>query len=594
MWGQTGINGVPTRLDDGFMPGVLAGQANAAQGARFVLLDSVRDAGFLGGATVQNPVAPVNDAGLGLVDNFIFVYTSSYTPGTTKKRPFPVKAFWIGSPAGTTDSTDTFSIYMADVIPGAYYAGAPASQWLTNPRLVLAASQAKSDIVTWFDANYPGGATGGVGSTNTGSNTTYGILGGGSSAVGNISGMDSIDGQFWPVYDYVDGSMVLYFSVKTPNENTKSIYAYKTSAGEGMENPSPLGSAQFLGGVVGVNAYWGLSILSSHRFTIASPDPLVLAPRVSGQQSAYVAYSGGTFDGVSPDHARWIQAFQLADVHGSTLNWSSPNYPLNTSDGGGIDSSSFYNPDKLGSLTTCPGGTAHAEGMYAMVYNATASKDARGTASPVVIDAMQIRVAYFHPGTGTFAVGSRALIPEGTVMSWGNCRPQFTTLPDGIPKIVAAAFSVDQNLQAVCFAVDRYEIQPEAQPSITVSMDSFPRPLIFPTFGKRRVHLRLFDQTGGPNPNNPQHPPVSVFQVGSYAHVGANDATPVAGLPYFQASFDDGTLLKVGFHPLMRWDGTEPPGAWPLLIDETFEATAPFMTLLGTPDLVQGTITLEG
>ncbi|MGI0068233.1 MAG: hypothetical protein ACREB9_07490, partial [Thermoplasmata archaeon] len=117
-------------------------------GARFVLLDPVRDAAFLSSQSIKNPSAPVNDAGLGVVDNGLFVYTSAYTPGTTTKRPYPIKFFWIGSPAGTTDANDAFSIYMADVLQNAYYAGAPAVVWLVNPRLVLSVGQAKSDIIT--------------------------------------------------------------------------------------------------------------------------------------------------------------------------------------------------------------------------------------------------------------------------------------------------------------------------------------------------------------------------------------------------------------------------------------------------------------
>jgi hypothetical protein len=57
----------------------------------------------------------------------------------------------------------------------------------------------------------------------------------------------SIDGQFWPIYDYVDNSILLYFSIKTPNPNTQSIYCYKTTD---TEIRSPLTSSQFLGGLV--------------------------------------------------------------------------------------------------------------------------------------------------------------------------------------------------------------------------------------------------------------------------------------------------------------------------------------------------------
>jgi hypothetical protein len=507
-------------------------------GARFTLLDPVHDAGFLTSLTINNPVSPVHDAGLGIVDNGLFVYTSAYMPGTTTKRPYPVKFFWLGSPAGTNDTTDAFSIYMADVNPAGFYPGAAANEWLVNPRLVLHVTQAGSDIINWFDTNYPGGASGGVGSTGTGSNTTYGTLNGNNTVPGNISRMSSIangasiDGQFWPIYDLVDNSMILYFSVKTPNQNTLSIYAYKTAANEGMEVRSPLGSSQFLGGLYA--ASWSSNfpdVLSSHRFSILSPDPNVAFPRVAGQQTAVIVHSWGGFGTSGPDHGVNMTGGLVTDIHGTPIAPGASASPTTVIP----DNIGSYPVDKFGSIQTCPSVDGVQAG-YSVIFNSPSDRDARGYANgaPVVLSAMQLRIAYFNPVvTGGFTFGRDPLYTSYDVNAAGACRPQFTSLPDGVPKLLYANFSFDQNLSLGYTYVPGDLLSPARQSSLYYS--SYGGGYQIYLYGKRNMRFTLLPTTGSsPNANNFYNQFQMIF--GSQANVdGTNIGNGVGPLSLTKA-----------------------------------------------------------
>jgi hypothetical protein len=486
-------------------PTTISRLASPPNGVRYVLLDPQRDSAFLSSSSIVNPDG-THDGGLGVVDNGIFVYTSAVNPATGNAREYPNKFFWIGSPKGTNDSNDAFSIYVADVNSSAFYPNAPASAWLLNPRLVLHISQAKQDVINWFDNNYPGGASGGKGSGISGSNNSYGTLARPNPnftyAPGDISAMNSIDGQFWPVYDYVDNTVLLYFSIKTPNANTLSIYCYKLND---TEFSSPAGSSQFLGGVYG--NFWSggaISVTSSHRFSLVSPDPLVAGGRTLRQQSAVGFYAFGTFDGATPDHARFIQAFILTDIHGSPLDWSSPFQVSNT---GGLDSFGIYNVDKLGSIQAVSSGNNHVQGSYACVYNATSDRDVRSTSNAVVISAMQIRVCYYQPASNAITHGAEPIVPQGEINEVGHCRPQFTFLPDGFPKILSAAWTPDQYLNIGYNYFPHDVLAPERQKQLGQSYDSFTNPVTIPTYGKRRVRIIINAGIPGiasPNPQNIQ------------------------------------------------------------------------------------------
>lgn len=472
----------------------LAGQTKQlipTSGTRYVLLDSSRDSNFLSSNTINNPDG-THDGGLGIVDNPLFFYTSALDPKSGRSREYPNKFLWIGTPIGTNDATDKFSIYLADVNKSAFYPGAPAATWLVNPRLILHVSQAKKDVTSWFDANYPGGAVGGKGINNSGSNKTYGKLlgsnpsyGGDSSDVGDISKMDSLDGQFWPVYDYVDNSVLLYFSIKTPNINTLSIYCYKIAD---TEFSSPSGSSEFLGGIYAT--VWrgdGIhTVTSSHRFSLISPDPLVAAGRVKGQQSAVGLYCYGPQDVKTPDHGKFVQGFILNDIHGSPTNWDTP---FAISSTGGPDVFGMYNPDKLGSIQAISSGNNHVQGSYACIYNATSDRDIRASSNNVVISAMQIRVCYYQPASAAITFGSQPIITQGQVNAIGHCRPQFTFLPDGLPKVLTAAFTFDGYLDLGYQYFPPEALLPERQKVLGQTYDIFSNGFFIPTYGKKKARL---------------------------------------------------------------------------------------------------------
>jgi hypothetical protein len=479
-------------------------------GTRFVMLDSIRDSAFLGQGSG-------NDYGLGITDNPLFFFTSYYVPGNpTQPRLYPIKLFWIGSPAGTNDKTDTFNIYVADVVPENFYPGAPpntggpSSSWLVNPRLVLSATQAKSDIINWFDANYPGGASGGVGNGNSGSNTTYGTLAGGNSAVGNVSGMDSLDGQFWPIYDYVDNSVLLYFSIKTPNCNTLSIYCYKTTD---TEFTSPLGSSQFLGGLYAPgwttvfprftqNAY----LLSSHRFSILSPDPLTVIPRAAGTQNAVFLYSYGVIDGSTPDHGRVVAGSIVYDIHtnplspGISLTRGTTGTPIVSSQVG----EHFYTPDKLGSIVAANSVDSSTPG-YVCVYNSPLEIDRRHTSSippgTIILSEMALRLLYYNPASGV-SFGADALRVTQTPQVLGTCRAQFTDLPDGKTKLIYANFSWDQYLNLGYEYFEPEALSPRRQSKIrlaaTGAITSVPSITCY-TYSKKRMQVRIITRANSSN-----------------------------------------------------------------------------------------------
>ena len=509
-------------------------------GTRYVLLDSSRDSDFLNSASITNPDGS-HDGGLGIVDNPLFFYTSATDPKGGGPRQYPNKFLWIGTPKGTNDATDTFSIYVADVNKTTFYPGAPASAWLVNPRLVLHISQAKKDVINWFDSNYPGGAISGKGIYNSGSNNTYGKLlgsnpayGGVSSDVGDVSKMDSLDGQFWPLYDYVDNTVLLYFSIKTPNINTLSIYCYKISD---TEFSSPATTSEFLGGIYGTN--WRAdgvhTVTSSHRFSLISPDPLVAAGRTKGQQSAVGFYCFGPADVKTPDHGKYVQGFILSDIHGSPLNW---NTPFSISATGGPDVFGMYNPDKLGSIQAISSGNNHVQGSYACIYNATSDRDIRASSNAVVISAMQIRVCYYQPASAAITFGSQPIISQGQVNAIGHCRPQFTFLPDGLPKVLTAAFTFDGYLDLGYQYFPNDVLLPENQKILGQTYDWFPNGFFIPTYGKKKV--RLIMNQGVLSGVNSSPDPKNIQTVAQIMEVYSLSST----LPQPYSTFNDlGTLV---------------------------------------------------
>ena len=105
------------------------------------LLSPIRDSSYLG--SLVNPTSTALDAGIGVIDNPFFFVAGHYpggllTPSAPEDRTYLV---WFGSPAGTTNENPKFSIFYAKVHPDQYKPGAPASQWLDPPVLLVSYDQ---------------------------------------------------------------------------------------------------------------------------------------------------------------------------------------------------------------------------------------------------------------------------------------------------------------------------------------------------------------------------------------------------------------------------------------------------------------------
>jgi hypothetical protein len=531
-------------------------------GTKFTLLDSIRDAGFLSGNNSGQ------DFGLGVVDNPVFLFTTFYQPPWSTGsigRPYPVKLFWIGSKFGTNDATDAFNIYCADVNPEQFYPGAapapdglPTDSWLVNPRLVLSISQASSDIISWFDANYPYTTTppsGGVGqeTPNGQSNSTYGTLSVGGNP-GNVSGFDSIDGQFWPIYDYVDNTVKLYFSCKTPNCNTQSIYCYKFTD---TEFTSPATSANFLGGLyvggwtnTAILAPFALStVLSSHRFSILSPNRLNIIAQGSAnelptQQQGVFMYSFGQIDTTSADHGRAMHASIVTDLHANPLSpgvVSINSKPVAS----GQNAEMYYTPDKLGSIFPADATDSSSPG-YVCVYNTPLQIDRRSGSDKIVLSAMQLRVMYYNPASG-ISYGSDCLNVEHTPQSVGTCRGFVTNYPDGKPKIMYANWTADNYLNMAYMYISPDAISPKKQSKLRVSND-LGTPITIYSYGKKKLVGKLILRA----PTNNLATNVNALQVS-----GGSDADPSNGFGFGSVVFSGTKFI----HTKQTYQGIVNPGA---------------------------------
>ncbi len=115
------------------------------------LLSPIRDRDYL--KSLVNPTSTAPDAGLGAIDNPFFFVAGHYpggllTPSAPEDRIYLV---WFGSPAGTTDANPKYSIFYAKVHPDQYKPGAPASQWLDPPVLLVSYDQISRDVMNWAD-----------------------------------------------------------------------------------------------------------------------------------------------------------------------------------------------------------------------------------------------------------------------------------------------------------------------------------------------------------------------------------------------------------------------------------------------------------
>lgn len=273
------------------------------------LLDPIRDASYLHGQII--------------VDNPVLYNLSQYNDGINP--PFTPQEntylCWFGMPPGTDPLTESFNIYCAKAHPEKYTLGATPEQWLEEPFLLLSVQQLQRDVINWFNANYPAGASGGVGnaispSDATGSytqgnntyyylcNSTYGCINS-LFPPGNVTGTPTVK-QMHMVYDPIDNTVLLYVSMVTNNwtPNTKAIYVYKfpisvlqnrrsidSYAVNGLtpqptSYPPPANGVWFLGGLtldlfttLGLFQYWTVGNSASFMAANQFPAGVLSAPQ---------------------------------------------------------------------------------------------------------------------------------------------------------------------------------------------------------------------------------------------------------------------------------------------------------------------------
>ena len=219
---------------------VLLEQLQESQPQIVTLLSPIRDSSYL--KSLVNPTSTAPDAGVGVIDNPFFFVAGHYpggllTPSAPEDRTYLV---WFGSPAGTTNEKPQFSIFYAKVHPDQYKPGAPASTWLDPPVLLLSYDQISRDVVNWADnvftaAGYTPSSPGVI---NVPSNVyvpNYGYvnyfvapLTTLTTVTLNFTGTPELK-QLHMIYDMLDDTVLMYFSITVPNWNpaTKAQYVYK-------------------------------------------------------------------------------------------------------------------------------------------------------------------------------------------------------------------------------------------------------------------------------------------------------------------------------------------------------------------------------
>jgi len=201
------------------------------------LLSPIRDRDYL--RSLVNPTSTVPDAGVGVIDN-IFFFVAGHYPGGLSTTSVPeerIYLVWFGSPAGTTDANPKYNIFYAKVHPDQYKPGAPASQWLDPPVLLVSYDQISRDVVNWADnvftaAGYTPSSPGVINvPSNAGYIPNYGYVNyyaAPSTITLNFTGTPELK-QLHMIYDMLDDTVLMYFSIMVPNWNpaTKAQYVYK-------------------------------------------------------------------------------------------------------------------------------------------------------------------------------------------------------------------------------------------------------------------------------------------------------------------------------------------------------------------------------
>ena len=512
-----------------------------------ILLSPIRDAQYL--KSLQNPTSTAPDAGLGVIDNpFFFVaghYPGGLSPtGAPEDRTYLV---WFGSPAGTTNEKPLFSVFYAKVHSERYVPNAPAETWLDPPVLLVSYDQISNDVINWFDSNYPAGASNGVGNSFTSTtpgviqnpynsnvyllcNGTYGCIVYSTSTnpalpttnPGNVSGTPELK-QLHLVYDPLDDTVLMYFSIITPNwnTNTKSIYVYKFPVSLLKNNqsinqyavsgltptttstPPPNDKPYFLGGLTldsvfnqSFSEYWTaivampvVATFSAPQFTIAFDYMKLTAPwgyqLSNGHLPAllvavegYMALNSSYVSGVNAPHGDGILVALLQDIHANPAQptvFRMPNYG-----NGYANAPTGYTP----AFTHFPALDIHEQGVVIDKFGSILPMQSEGNLSGYVVPfttparpdiklaSMRMRLLFLEPATWLnlfpdggqpypwFVASATKSVIDPIYPLMGLCRPYVTLLPDGKPKVVFGGFYYDEYLEGVAVYFDPNVLKP--------------------------------------------------------------------------------------------------------------------------------------
>jgi len=501
------------------------------------LLSPIRDRDYL--KSLVNPTSTVPDAGVGVIDNPFFFVAGHYPGGlsTTSAPEDRTYLVWFGSPAGTTDANPQFSIFYAKVHPDQYKPGVPASQWLDPPALLVSYDQISRDVVNWADnvftaAGYTPTSPGviNIGSISNGTyipnyGTIYQVPFNPTTL--NFTGTSELK-QLHMVYDPLDDSILMYFSIAVPNwtYNTKSIYVYKfpvtllksyqsinqyaisSLTPTTTSTPPPNDKPYFLGGLalnqsvsqLLYNAFYAIplsQVFSAPQFTI-SFDYMKLTAYFgyqlsSGYLPALLLAVEGYMWGVPPyPHGDGIVAILFQDIHNNPSNPSVFLYPVpllqdNVATNAMVPYVSYFSAtdafasngiviDKFGSIV--PGGNVGIQGTYAIFYTSPSRPDYK-------LSSMRMRLLFLMPTIPVvnryndiqlysnssliqnsppnsipgFVMASTKSIPS--LSSMGICRPYFTTIPNGKPKVLLGGYHQDNYVEGIALNVDEKITNPE-------------------------------------------------------------------------------------------------------------------------------------
>ena len=506
------------------------------------LLSPIRDSSYL--RSLVNPTSTVPDAGVGVIDNPFFFVAGHYpggllTPSAPEDRTYLV---WFGSPAGTTNEKPQFSIFYAKVHPDQYKPGAPASQWLDPPVLLVSYDQISRDVVNWFNSNYPADASNGVGNSFSSStpgaiqnpyntnvyilcNSTYGCI---SSRVspGNVTGTPELK-QLHMVYDPLDDTVLMYFSIMVPNwnTNTKSIYVYKFPVSLLKSNqsinqyavsgltptttstPPPNDKPYFLGGLTLDQAFtqsfstyssYGLglgSVFSAPQFTISFDYMKLTAPFGYQPSNGYLPALLVAVEGYMPylnyPHGDGILVTLLQDIHANPANPTVFRWPFT------VSNTTYYIPfashapetdvtstgvavDKFGSIL--PMQSIGLNGGYTVPLTTPSRGD-------IKLSSMRVKLMYILPTVDTggnigldgyytptpwFTLAVTDSIVDPVYPTMGLCRPYVTILPDGKAKVLLGGYHADNYIEGVDVYVDPKVLKPDYHKKLYALPVNFP------------------------------------------------------------------------------------------------------------------------